>query len=149
MDLRTFKQHISEIDAFTILDIHGKPVPAHFHMTEFGHVIKTSIDCGNTSHKEEFFVFQIWVANDVKHRLSPEKVLKIIDNSVPEVRIKNLEVQVEYQTETIGTYGLSFSEGAFKLVPKHTDCKALDACAPLVTVQNLASNCSPDSGCCN
>jgi hypothetical protein len=73
--------------------------------------------------------------------------------------IGDSEVEVEYQTDTIGKYGLAFEDGVFRLVGKKTDCLAKDNCgAPaqkvkrnLSEVQGQASCCGENSGsgCCN
>jgi len=69
--------------------------------------------------------------------------------------IDNEEIEVEYQGETIGKYGLNFDGKNFKLIAKRTDCLAKDGCGipvaePVgIMVQKTASNCcTPDSGCC-
>ena len=42
-----------------------------------------------------------------EHRLSAEKALKIISSAEHELRFPDLEIEVEYQSETIGRYGLN------------------------------------------
>ena len=37
----------------------GDHVPAHFHLTEVGHVTKNFIDCGGTIRKTESSVLQL------------------------------------------------------------------------------------------
>jgi len=41
----------------------------------------------------------------------------------------NLEVEVEYQSDTIGRYGLDFEQGRFLLTTKQTDCLARTSAA--------------------
>ena len=65
------------------------------------------------------------------------------------------EIEVEYQSETIGKYGLSHSDQEFYLTPLQTDCLAKDSCGipgekvkkALSTLQ-ASSCCQPGSSCC-
>jgi hypothetical protein len=71
-----------------------------------------------------------------------------------EIGLENLEMEVEYQSETIGKYGLDFDGKRFLLTPTQTDCLAKEKCGiPEAQTVNLVpaqtgSGCSPDSGCC-
>ncbi|HEY0031160.1 MAG TPA: DUF6428 family protein, partial [Bacteroidia bacterium] len=102
--------------------------------------------------------FQLWEANDFDHRLSSAKLLGIIELSEKALSLQDDEVEVEYQTETIGRYGLEFNGKEFQLLSKKTDCLAKDNCgAPKekqkVNLSDLqtaeGSCCTPNSGCCN
>jgi hypothetical protein len=71
--------------------------------------------------------------------------------------IEDLEVEVEYQMETIGRYALEFNGKSFVLMPKFTDCLASDSCGIpqekkkirlSEIVVNNNSCCSPESNCC-
>jgi hypothetical protein len=69
--------------------------------------------------------------------------------------LTNTEVEVEYQTTTIGTYGLEFDGKAFILTNTQTDCLAKDACGVPQEQQKITvvestqdSSCDPASGCC-
>jgi hypothetical protein len=133
----------------------GKRVPEHFHVTEIGKISKIFIDCGGTMRKEEIANFQLWNANDYSHRLHPEKLLDIIELSEKILELGDLEIEVEYQGDTIGKYGLDFVNGHFLLTNTQTDCLAKDKCG--IPTQELsvgqsakktASGCSPQSGCC-
>lgn len=91
----------------------GDLVPSHFHVTEVGKITKNFIDCGGVVRKEEVANFQLWNANDYDHRLHPEKLLNIIELSEKVLKIDDLEIEVEYQSETnssetIGKFGLDF-----------------------------------------
>ena len=49
----------------------GKSIPAHYHITEVGHVKKDFIDCGGTKRSVSACVLQAWIAgNDEDHRLN-------------------------------------------------------------------------------
>ena len=106
----------------------GMTVPAHFHVTEVGMITKNFIDCGGTVRNEKVANFQLWNANDTDHRLEPQKLLNIILLSESILGIEDLEIEVEYQAETIGKYELDFNGKNFVLVNKQTACLALDAC---------------------
>ncbi len=101
--------------------------------------------------------FQLWDANDFEHRLKPQKLAKIIALSESKLGIGDLEIEVEYQTDTIGKYGLEFDGVDFVLVPKQTACLASDSCGippakQKVTMSELQSAnqscCTPGGGCC-
>ncbi len=129
-------------------------VPEHFHVTEVGVVTKTFIDCGGQLRKEELVNFQLWDANDHEHRLKPGKLLKIISLSENMLGMGDLEIEVEYQSQTIGKYDLGFDGINFLLLNKQTACLAQDNCGAPASKQSgavLASSsncCSPDGSCC-
>ena len=133
----------------------GMTVPAHFHVTEVGMITKNFIDCGGIVRNEKVANFQLWNANDTDHRLEPQKLLNIISLSESILGIEDLEIEVEYQAETIGKYGLDFNGLNFVLTSKQTACLALDACGippakmkvSLADLQN-APVCTPGGGCC-
>jgi hypothetical protein len=136
----------------------GTFVPEHFHVTEVGSIQKHFIDCGGTIRKEQVVNFQLWNANDFEHRLKPTKLLNIIKLSEDKLGIEDNEIEVEYQSDTIGKYDLSFNGSHFVLVPKTTACLASDACGipaekTKVQLTELAggneNSCAPGSGCCN
>ena len=98
--------------AFQLPD--GSLVPNHFHVTEVGKVTKNFIDCGGTVRKEEVVNFQLWEADDYDHRLHPKKLLDIIELAQKMLNIEDdLSIEVEYQGDTIGKYGLDFKEYHF------------------------------------
>lgn len=135
----------------------GSFVPEHFHVTEVGSVQKHFIDCGGTIRTEQVVNFQLWNANDFEHRLKPGKLLKIIQLSEEKLGIEDHEIEVEYQRDTIGKYGLDFNGIHFVLVPKTTACLAPDMCGipvekpklKLTELGGSANACTPGSGCCN
>lgn len=99
--------------------------------------------------------FQLWNANDYDHRLHPEKLIHIIELSKEVLNIDDLEIEVEYQGDTIGKFGLDFDGKYFLLTNKQTDCLAKDQCGvPVektkVELSNLTDEpcCSPDGNCC-
>lgn len=132
-------------------------VPAHFHVTEVGVVSKHFIDCGGTVRTENRANFQLWNADDFEHRLKPAKLLNIISLSEKVLGMEDLEIEVEYQSGTIGKYGLDFDGKDFLLVNMQTACLAEDACGvePVKKPLKLAQlptagqgTCTPGGGCC-
>ncbi|GLR16960.1 DUF6428 family protein [Portibacter lacus] len=135
--------------AFELPD--GTLVPSHFHVTEVGKVSKHFIDCGGKIRNEEVANLQLWNADDYDHRLHPEKMLKIVELSQEKLAIGNLDIEVEYQGETIGKYGLDFNGKHFILTNKFTDCLAKEECGvPAFDLSNMAASnsCTPGGGCC-
>lgn len=134
----------------------GRAVPMHFHITEVGETTKHFIDCGGTVRKERLVSFQFWEANDVEHRLAPEKLLQIIQLSERKLLIEDAEVEVEYQETTIGKFDLVYDGAIFILKNKYTDCLAKDNCGVpaekrklnLNEVVSTAACCAPGGTCC-
>ena len=157
MKLSELKNHLNELTSVEFELPNGKAVPAHFHITEVGKVDKHFIDCGGTVREESLVSLQLWESVDVWHRLKPSKLLNIISISEDKLGIQDKEIEVEYQAETIGKYGLSFGENGFKLTQKQTACLAEENCGiPVEKVkvklseigEKVSSCCEPESGCC-
>ena len=154
MKLSQVKESLAKLDNVEFQLENGNYVPEHFHVTEVGLVTKRFIDCGGTVREEAAVNFQLWDANDYEHRLKPAKLLSIIKLSEEVLGLENLEVEVEYQSDTIGRYGLDFNGKHFILTSKTTACFATDACGVPNVKQKLnlnvldKSTCSPNSGCC-
>ena len=133
----------------------GEAVPAHFHVTEIGKIDKKFIDCGGTLRHELIANFQLWSSDDYDHRLHPEKLLSIIELSQKKLGIEDLDIEVEYQGQTIGKYGLDFDGSVFVLTTKLTDCLAKDGCIVPENKMKLdlsslttGNSCDPNGGCC-
>lgn len=153
MTLSEIKTALAQVDRCSFELPDGKKVPSHFHVTEIGKVSKHFIDCGGTLRQEEVVSLQLWHTFDYTHRLKPEKLLKIIALAEEKLGLGNNEVEVEYQSDTVGKYGLSFEDGRFRLIAKQTDCLAKDQCGNPVDIIKeklpaLSSCCVPGSGCC-
>ena len=108
MKLSQIKNQLQQLHDVNFKLADGTMVPAHFHVTEVGLITKHFIDCGGTVRNEKVVNFQLWNANDYDHRLKPLKLLKIIDLSEKALGMEDLEIEVEYQSETIGKYDLGF-----------------------------------------
>lgn len=155
MKLSELKNKLKQLKRIAFQLPNGELVPNHFHVTEVGKITKNFIDCGGTARNEEVVNFQLWNANDYDHRLHPEKLLKIIELSQEKLGIGDLEIEVEYQAETIGKFGLESDGKNFLLTIKQTDCLAKDQCGipaekPKVQLSGIQSEnyCTPGGGCC-
>lgn len=155
MKLSELKNTLSNASAVNFELENGTLVPEHFHVTEVGVVSKHFIDCGGTIRNEKVANFQLWNANDYDHRLKATKLLNIIKLSEEKLGMEDLEIEVEYQADTIGKYGLSFNGYNFVLVAKQTACLASDSCGipsekiKVKMADLVAQNtCTPGGGCC-
>jgi hypothetical protein len=155
MKLSAIKTQLEGLPQVNFLLPNGSQVPAHFHVTEVGQVSKKYIDCGGTLREESKVTFQLWEDGDVDHRLAASKLLNIIDLAERLLYIPDLEVEVEYQGDTIGRYGLDFNGTDFLLTATQTDCLAKDKCGipmekPKIRLSSIAQGpvCTPNSGCC-
>ena len=155
MKLFEIKNKLNELEVISFQLPNGELVPNHFHVTEVGKITKHFIDCGGTIRNEEVINFQLWNANDYDHRLHPKKLLQIIELSEKAFEIGDLEIEVEYQGETIEKFGLDFNGENFILTTKQTDCLAKDKCGipaqkPKLKFSEIQKGnpCEPGSGCC-
>ncbi len=156
MKLSDVKQILPTLENVEFQLENGTFVPEHFHVTEVGMITKNFIDCGGVIRSEKVVNFQLWNADDFEHRLKPNKLLNIIQLSEDKLGIEDVEIEVEYQNETIGKYDLDFNGKTFVLKNKTTACLAQDACGipsvkqkkNLVDLNVNQSCCTPNSGCC-
>src|SRR3954471_12977314 len=109
MKLSRLKEQLHSIRDLTFELPDGTLVPPHFHVTEVGQVNKHFIDCGGTVRKEKTVSFQLWEDGDLDHRLAPQKLNSIIALSENILGVEDGEIEVEYQSDTIGRYGLEFN----------------------------------------
>ncbi|MFM9944873.1 MAG: DUF6428 family protein [Bacteroidia bacterium] len=157
MKLSELKNHLQTLESLNFVQPNGYFVPKHFHITEVGLITKHFIDCGSTVRNTKVANIQIWVAQDVDHRLTPKGLLNILEISNTILGDEDLEIEIEYQTETVGKYGLGFKDENFVLVPTKTDCLAAEHCGiptekkKLQLVElgiNKEECCTPGGGCC-
>jgi len=149
MKLKEFKErlqvHINEGDDLLFRLEDGTLIPPYFHITEMGVKIKHFVDCGGVPRTEQCINFQIWTADDFDHRLTPEKLLELIVKNEGLFGKMVLEVEMEYQTNTIGSYTLEeshYPNALFTLKSKKTNCLAPDKCG----IEVKAKECGPS--CC-
>ncbi len=155
MKLSELKTNLKPLQQIAFQLPNGSLVPSHFHVTEVGQIDKKFIDCGGTLRNESVISLQLWSANDYNHRLHPEKLIHIIELSEAKLGLENLDIEVEYQGESIQKYGLEFDGTHFLLTTKQTDCLAKDNCGipvkkPKLKLADLSDKpcCSPDGNCC-
>jgi hypothetical protein len=125
-------------------------IPAHFHITEVGHVQKDFIDCGGTRRSVSSCVLQAWIAaNDEEHSLSAGKLGSILKLAGKVLPSNDLEVEVEFEAPYISQFPIESAEAqgdavVFHLTTKHTDCLAKEQCG----LESAGSSCcSAESGC--
>jgi hypothetical protein len=120
-------------------------VPLSFHVTEVGQVNKTFIDCGGKVHSVQTCQLQVWVGEDVDHRLETGKMADILKLAKSIVPSDDVDVEIEYEDAAISQYPVenySVTDDAvtLNLTTKHTDCLAKELCI-------LPSSCGA-TGCC-
>lgn len=83
MNLQQFKTLLASAGNkhFRLRLPNGSPVPVSFHVTEVGRVQKTFIDCGGTLRESVACQLQVWVGEDVEHRLEAQKAAKILEKA--------------------------------------------------------------------
>lgn len=156
MKLSELKTILPTLESLEFIQENGKSVPAHFHITELGQVDNKSIDCGGELHFTSKIRIQLWESVDYWHRLEPAKMLKIIEMAEKKLKIVDEEIEVEYQNQSIGLFGLDFKGGKFVLVNKNTSCLASEVCGVKEKVKlklsdlgkKVNSCCSTESACC-
>ena len=153
MLLSSFKQNLEVINTLRFQLSNGSFVPAHFHITEVGNVTRNYIDCGGVQRQENKLNLQLWVASDTNHRLKPNHLLNIVQLAEKQLGCSDIEVEVEYQQNTIGRYTLAFDGVVFQIINTQTACLAPDQCGipqdkPRVRVTANGLSCNPNSGCC-
>lgn len=154
MKLSEIKAELQKLNQVTFVLPDGSYVPEHFHVTEVGLLVRRFVDCGGKLREEKIINFQLWDANDYDHRLKPAKLLNIISISEKMLEMDDYEVEVEYQSNTIGRYDLGFNGTDFLLLNKQTACLAEDQCGIPAPKQKLSLNtltnnsCTPGGGCC-
>ena len=128
----TLALHPDALPRFILTD--GDQIPAHFHITEVGHVAKRFIDCGGKLHDTaDTCLLQTYVADDVDHRLTAGRFAKILQLGDQVLPHDDLEVEVEYDCCVVAQYPvanaeLSGSHIEIQLGEKHTDCLAKKRC---------------------
>src|SRR5882762_4064660 len=86
----------------------GDLIPAHFHITEVGHITKRFVDCGGTVHDtRDTCVLRTYVADDVDHRIDSDTFAKILDLGRRVLPEGNLDVEVEYDCCVTAQYPIA------------------------------------------
>jgi hypothetical protein len=138
----------------------GERAPAHFHVTEVGHVTKKFIDCGGTLRTNETCLLQIWTGRDEDdgHRLTAAKLAHILELATPLFSSDDIAVEVEYERDAISQFPLEAvvargTELQLRVERKHTDCLAKDQCGARDQEccsgnPQTESDGDPDVACC-
>lgn len=144
-ELKSFlSQHPDSAPRFLLPD--GDAIPAHFHITEVGHLTKRFIDCGGILHdRRDTCLLQTYVADDLDHRLNAATFAKILDLGTAVLPSEDVEVEVEYDGCVTAQYPLRSAHFAgetvdLQLEAKHTDCLAKEKCG--------INSGGETSGCC-
>ena len=153
MRLSNFINALDKLEVLKFQLPNGEFVPAHFHITEVGNINRNYIDCGGILRQEKKISLQLWVAFDTEHRLKPDNLLKILQLAEKQLGFSNIEIEVEYQQDTVGRYELAFDGVIFQLINTQTACLAPDQCGipkekARVRVTANGLNCNPETGCC-
>jgi len=154
MLLSEFKKELKNLSRLYFELPGGELIPSHFHVTEVGSIRKNFIDCGGVLRNERKVSFQLWEADDYDHQLHPERLMQIISIAEEKLNLQDVEIEVEYQGQSINKYHLDFDGEKFLLLNTQTDCLAKDNCGipeskPKVKLGNVSEQqCSPNSGCC-
>lgn len=155
MKLSAFKQHLlanpDKHVGFVFDD--GDAIPERFHVTEVGHVVKNFIDCGGTVRKVASAQLQIWLGEDMDHRLTAGRLAKIIDLAGPILPDDTLPVEVEYENCVLSQYTVEAVNSTdqqvmFSLADKHTDCLAKELCCPTPAAAGAEAGCGCGPKCC-
>lgn len=126
----------------------GAFVPEHFHVTEIGCVKKDFIDCGGIIRTSATCVVQLWVADDVDHRIETDKLLSIFTLAQKILPETALPIEFEYEAGLVSQYPIKcvdLTPGGLlvELATKHTACLAPQLCG--VTSQR---GCCGPGECC-
>jgi hypothetical protein len=155
--LTELRNHPEKPMTFLLPD--GGLIPAHFHITEVGYVLKRFIDCGGTRRTLETCLLQTWVHRDEEHRLMSGKLATIIDKAGDVLTHHDMPVEIEYEDDVVAQFPVESAEIVegnllFRCGWKHTDCLARGICLPgecspdVSKISPASSCCVADSSCC-
>lgn len=134
----TIKEFRSILEAHPEALVHwrlpdGSYVPVHYHITEVGRVRKDFVDCGGTARSLSYCALQVWVADDVDHRLDAGRLLGIMKAGEGLLGSDELPVEIEYESGAFSQYPVVGAEPTscglvFRLGGKQTACLAPQKC---------------------
>jgi hypothetical protein len=99
------EQHPERFPRFVLPN--GDYIPAHAHITEVGHLVRTFIDCGGVTGKEEKVLLQAHVGDDTEHRLRSDRFSKILRLGTRVLPSADLDVAVEYNCCVVAQYPIT------------------------------------------
>lgn len=131
----------------------GSPVPVSFHVTEVGRVEKHFIDCGGVMRETVACQLQVWVGEDVDHRLEARKAAAILAKAKPLLPDDSIPVEIEYEDRVLSQYTIAghhirTDSVILRLAHKHTECLAPELCLIPRKAAGRQSACCGPSGCC-
>ena len=162
MKLSEFKSVLTQNPAAQVRFLlpNGEFVPDHIHVTEVARIDKRFIDCGGTLRSDALCRLQTWFSDDIEHRLTAGKLLKIFAKAEGVLLTDDLDVDVEHEVGFISQFPLEAVTAApheiiLQLGVRHTACLAEDRCRPRPVASsdldpmkfNFASS-TPAGKCC-
>ena len=133
----------------------GRLIPAHFHVTEVGHIAKKFVDCGGAFRTDETCVLQTYFGStqDDGHRLSAGRLAHILELAQPILPNGELPVEIEYEDGIVSQFPVESGAQAgstllLQLGLKHTDCLAKDKCGIVEDDGAVVGICGCGPGCC-
>jgi hypothetical protein len=126
----------------------GNYIPAHVHVTEVGHVVKNSIDCGGATGRSESALLQTHVGNDSDHRLKSDRFAKILQLGNRVLPEGEFDVEVEYDCCVVAQYPIVEAKRKGEhleliLENKRTQCLARERAKA-----EAGSSCRASARCC-
>jgi hypothetical protein len=143
---KALHKHPGTFPRFVLPD--GDKIPAHAHVTEVGHALRNFIDCGGMTGKTETVLLQTHVGDDTEHRLTSERLAKILELGDRVLPHDRLDVEVEYDCCVVAQYPIGGANrtGAhldLLLENKRTQCLARERAKA-----QSASACCGVGTCC-
>ncbi len=156
MKLNELKENLSKQPDANIRFLlpNGDFVPVHAHVTEVARIDKKFVDCGGTLRSDSLCRLQTWFSNDVDHRLTAGKLLKILEKAHSFLASNDLDVDVEHEIGFISQFPLESAEASagemiLRLTERRTACLAPEKCkpraAPPANFNLMAANFRQDS----
>ena len=144
---QTLKIHPRSLPRFVLPD--GDYIPLHAHVTQVGHVVRTFIDCGGLTGREEKIVLQTHVGEDTDHQLRSDRFAKILELGEPMARNTDLNVDVEYDCCVVSQYPINQIRPSGQYLDLvlgrgRTQCRARER----RETQHGNACCSPEAACC-
>lgn len=137
MKIIELKEQLRESPAATVRFLlpTGDTIPAHAHVTEVARIDKRFIDCGGTLRNDSICRLQTWFSDDIGHRLTAGKLLKILEMAGPILMADDLEVDVEHEVGFITQFplesvGIVENDLVLRLTERRTACLAMEKCKP-------------------
>ena len=144
MKLHEFKKLLTQKPASQVrlLLPNGQFTPDHIHVTEVARIDKRFIDCGGTLRTEVLCRLQTWFSDDVEHRLTAGKLLKIFTKAEEVLLTDDLDMDVEHEVGFISQFPIESAdvrrdEIILRLGVRHTACLAEDKCKPRVPTESF------------